>query len=103
MSKTYLGQMTKARTLVNGLKKNAGWAQSHGIRMEDLSALESLIEEGERLNAEVDTLRNKTHEVATQANEKLEAVKEKMYAMKREVKLNVDITQWPDYGVMDKR
>ncbi len=95
--------MTKARTLVNGLKKNAGWAQEHNISMDDLSELESLIEEGEKLNAEVEVLRNKTHEVATQANEKLAVAKEKMYAMKKEVKQNIDITQWMDYGVMDKR
>ncbi len=95
--------MTKARTLVNGLKKNAEWAQKHNISMDDLSALESLIEEGEKLNAEVEVLRNKTHEVATLANEKLAVAKEKMYAMKREVKQNIDITQWMDYGVMDKR
>ncbi len=103
MSKTYLDQMAKARTLVNGLKKNAGWAQEHNISLEELSELESLIEEGEKLNAEVEVLRGKTHEVATQANEKLAAVKEKMYEMKKELKLNIDITQWLDYGVMDKR
>ncbi len=103
MSKTYLDQMAKARTLVNGLKKNAGWAQEHHISLEELTELESLIEEGEKLNAEVEVLRSKTHEVATLANEKLAVAKEKMYAMKREVKQNIDITQWPDYGVMDKR
>ncbi len=103
MSKTYLDQMAKAKMLVNGLRKNAEWAEKHNISQEDLLAMEMTIGEGEKLNAEVDALREKTHEIVTLANEKMIEVKDKMTCIKRIIKANVDPSRWMDYGVMDKR
>ncbi len=103
MSKTYLNEMARAKTLIAGLRKNADWAQKHNIGGDDLSAMEQLIAEGEALNASVDELREKLHGLTQEANAKLTQVKRQFQAMKREVKMNVDSTRWLDYGVLDKR
>ncbi len=103
MSKTYRDQMAKAKMLIAGLKNNAEWATQHNISMDELSNLEQQIAEGERLNACVDELRDKIKTITQDANGKLISVKQRTQAMKREVKMNVDITRWTDFGIPDKR
>ncbi len=95
--------MTKTRGLIEGLRRNQEWANQHNIRPDDLAELESVMEEGERLNAEAEALRAKMHLVVTAANLKLRAVREKTQAWKREVKRDVSVERWPDFGVPDKR
>ncbi len=103
MSKTYETQLAKAKMLVDGLKNNAEWAQKHGISTNELSELETIIAEGEKLNAEVEALQAKTREISSVANSKLFFVKQKIKTMKQEVKHNVDILDWSKFGIMDKR
>ncbi len=103
MSKTYRDQMTKAKTLIAGLKNHAEWTAQHNISMEELTALEQLIAEGEQLNASVDALREQIHTITQDANSKLAHVKQQTQAMKREVKQTVDMAEWPAFGVPDKR
>ncbi len=103
MSKTYLDQIQKSRSLVEGLKNHADWSRSRGISMGALNAVEAEIEEGIRLNAEVERLRTEIHNLTKQANEHLIAVKDKTRDWKLTVKHMVEQSQWSDYGVMDKR
>lgn len=103
MSKTYSDQLDKAKVLVAGLRKNYGQIENRGISLEELDSLEKSISEGEKLNKEVERLRQETSEAVTQANKKLIAIKEKALEFKRIVKRYNDISKWADFGVMDKR
>ncbi len=103
MSKTYLDQIEKAKMLVEGLKKNYEQVKGYGVRQEELTELEVVIAEGEKLNAEVERLRAETSEMVANANGKLAEVKAKMAEWKHMVKLNFNIEQWQNFGVMDKR
>ncbi len=103
MSKTYLDQIQKSKTLVEGLKNHVEWSRNRGISMTALNAVEAEIEEGIRLNAEVERLRSEIHTLTKQANEHLIAVKDKTRDWKQTVKHMVEQNQWTDYGVMDKR
>ncbi len=103
MSKTYLDQMDKAKSLVAGLKKNYEQVKIYGIDFDELSELENVIAEGEKLNSEVERLRSEVSAIVSQANQKLDAVKDKTVGMKRIVKQNFEIEKWIDFGVMDKR
>ena len=103
MSKTYSYQMDKAKVLVAGLRKNYERIKDQGIGLEELSALESAIGEGEKLNKEVERLHAETHEMISQANRQLIEVKDKAAEFKRIVKRCVDMEEWKEFGVMDKR
>lgn len=95
--------MDKAKVLLAGLRKNYEQIKDRGISLEELSMLESAIGEGEKLNKEVERLRSETNEMSTRANRELITVKDKSREFKRIVKQHIDISQWVDFGVMDKR
>lgn len=103
MSKTYLDQVSKTKALIEGLRKNYDQVKGLGITQEELSKLESAVQEGEKLNAEVERLRAETSEAVSVANHKLAEIKEGTAALKRIVKLNIDMNRWMDFGVPDKR
>lgn len=103
MSKTYLDQLHKAKTLVAGLKKNYEQIKFSGISRDDLDLLESSIAEGEKLNAEVERLHLEINEAFRSANQKLIVIKDKSQSLKRIVKRSIDSYRWSDFGVMDKR
>lgn len=103
MSKTYQDQIDKARALVSGVRKNYEKIKDKGITLEELAALEANLDDGARLNAEVDALREQTSAKVRQANGKLADIKDVAQRIKRTVKQNYDPTEWADFGVPDKR
>lgn len=103
MSKTYLDQVSKTKALIEGLRKHYDQVKDLGVTQEELSKLESAVQEGEKLNAEVERLRAEASEAVSVANHKLAEIKEGTAALKRIVKLNIDMNRWMDFGVPDKR
>ena len=103
MSKTYLEHLDKAKALAAGLRKNHEAIKNYGISLEELAVQEEAVREGEKLNAQVERLRAETNAAVDEANRKLVEIKDRTATWKRIVKRNVDVTRWPDYGVMDKR
>lgn len=103
MSKTYSDQIVKARAIVAGVRSNLSKMEPFGITADQLNRLEEALNEGERLNNEVEEMRAATSAKVKEANKVLVALKEQALEIKRTVKTNVDIMQWPDFGVQDKR
>lgn len=104
MAKIYAEQVKKAQTLSAGLKANHELVKSRcGITMEQIQALEAAADEASRMNAEVEALREEVSRKAADANRKLDELKGKMMAAKRQVKASFDPSKWVELGVMDKR
>ena len=104
MAKVYAEQVKKAQTLVAGLKKNFDCVKSRcDITREQLEALEAAAEEADRMNAEVEALREEVSRKAALANRKLDELKGYMMSAKRQVKTSFDPNKWVELGVLDKR
>lgn len=103
MSKTYVDQINKARALASGLKQHLEEVKTYGIEQGELNRLETLIEEGGKLNDEAEKLKAETKAKLQQANQRLMELKDLVSHLKRRVKPNIDITRWENFGIMDKR
>lgn len=103
MSKTNEMYLDKARTLVKGLKEHLETVKNYGISIDDLQKLEAAVNEGERLNAEVDRQRAELNKIVPNASHKLAEVRSLTFELKRLVKPRVDPSHWLDYGIPDKR
>ncbi len=103
MSQTYLNQLAKAQTLVDGLRKHAEWAQEKGIDLNKVQNFQKELKEAEALNAKVEELRERAKTIAAEANSKLASIKEEYNSMKNVVKQNINMERWIEYGVLDKR
>lgn len=103
MSKTNEMYLDKARTLIKGLKEHLKTVKNYGISIDDLQKLEAAINEGERLNAEVDRQRAELNKIVPYASRKLAEVRNLTFELKRLVKSHVDPSHWLDYGIPDKR
>lgn len=103
MSKTNEMYLDKARTLVKGLKEHLETVKNYGISIDDLQKLEVAVNEGERINAEVDRQRAELNKIVPNASRKLAEVRSLTFELKRLVKPRVDPSQWLDYGIPDKR
>ncbi|MDO4159245.1 MAG: hypothetical protein Q4D41_02175 [Prevotellaceae bacterium] len=103
MSKTYLDQIQKAQALVSGVRKNYERIMPGSVSLDELSRLEAIMKEGEELNTEIDNLRALTSAKVAEANKRLVMVKSRTSEIKSLIKKNFDITQWQDFGIMDKR
>lgn len=103
MSKTNEMYLYKARTLIKGLKEHLETVKNYGISIDDLQKLEAAVNEGERLNAEVDRQRAELNKIVPNASRKLAEVRSLTFGLKRLVKPRVDSSHWLDYGIPDKR
>lgn len=103
MSKTNEMYLDKARTLIKGLKEYLETVKNYGISIDDLQKLEAAVNEGERLNAEVDRKRAELNNIVPNASRKLAEVRSLTSELKRLVKSRVDPSHWLDYGIPDKR
>lgn len=64
---------------------------------------EAAVNEGEKLNAEVDRQRAELNKIVPNASRKLAEVRSLTFELKRLVKTRVDPNHWLDYGIPDKR
>ena len=104
MAKIYAEQVTKAQTLVEGLKANFELVKSRcDITMEQVKALEEAADEVGRMNAEVEALREEVSRKAANASRKLDEMKRLMMSAKRQIKSSFDPSKWMELGVTDKR
>lgn len=103
MSKTNEMYLDKARTLIQGLKEHLETVKNYGISIDKLQELEAAVNEGERLNAEVDRQRAELNKIVPNASRKLAEVRSLTFELKRLVKPRVDPNHWLDYGIPDKR
>lgn len=103
MSKTYEMYLDKARTLVNGLRKNLDVVKGYGIQEADLDKLEAAVREGEQYNETVDRKRAELNAIVPEANQKLAEIKGMTYDYKRIVKVKVNQVYWENFGITDKR
>ena len=103
MAKVYAEQVEKAKTLVAGLRKNFDAVKNRGISREQIDALDALSKEAERMNAEIEALREEVRQKAAKASKKLIEMKNQMMVAKKTVKNNFTPYKWPEFGVMDKR
>ena len=104
MAKIYAEQVTKAQTLVAGLKANFDLVKSRcDITMEQVKALEEKAAEVARMNAELEALREEVRLKASIANLKLIEMKDTMMNAKRQIKSSFDPIKWIELGVLDKR
>ena len=99
MSKTNEMYLDKARTLVKGLKEHLETVKNYGISIDDLQKLEAAVNEGERLNAEVDRQRAELNKIVPNTSRKLAEVRSLTFELKRLVKPRVDPSYWLDYGI----
>ncbi|MBR6589749.1 MAG: hypothetical protein IKK67_04705 [Bacteroidaceae bacterium] len=103
MSKTYSIQIEKARTLLDGLRKNYSSVSPYGVTNEALDQLEREAAEADRMNDELDALRAQVSEKSSVANQKLNDLRIHLQELKGVVKKNFDQTRWEALGVPDKR
>lgn len=103
MSKTNEMYLDKARTLIKGLKEHLEAVKNYGVSMDDLVKLETAVNEGEKLNTEVDRRRAELNKILPDASRKLAEVRSMTSELKRLVKPRVDPSHWLDYGIPDKR
>ena len=103
MSKTNEMYLDKARTLIKGLKEHLETVKNYGISTDDLQKFETAVNEGERLNAEVDRQRAELNKIVPNASRKLAEVRSLTFELKRIVKPRVEPSHWLDYGIPDKR
>lgn len=103
MSKTNEMYLDKARSLIKGLKEHLETVKDYGISKDDLQKLEAAVNEGEKLNAEVDRQRAVLNKIVPNASRKLAEVRAMTFELKRLVKHRVDPNHWLDYGIPDKR
>ena len=101
MAKVYAEQIEKAKVLVAGLRKNFDAVKNRGISREQIDVLDALTKETERMNAEVEALREEVRQKT--ASRKLFEMKHQMMVAKKTVKTNFTPYKWPEFGVMDKR
>lgn len=95
--------LDKARTLTKGLRKHLETVKNYGVSENDLSKLEADIIEGEKLNVEVDRRRAEPSEIVSNTNHKLAEIRNLTSYLKSQVKPRVNPSQWPEYGIADKR
>ena len=103
MSKTNEMYLDKAQTLIKDLKEHLETVKNYGISIDDLQKLEVAVNEGEKLNAEVDRQRAELNKILPNASRKLAEVRSLTFELKRLVKTRVDPSHWLDYGIPDKR
>lgn len=103
MSKVYLETLDKSKLLIKGLRTNQALAERAGINMNDVSRLEVMVSEGEKMNERVDNLRKETSEMVVKSNEKLNDIKDLTIQLKRIIKRRYDNLQWKNFGILDKR
>ena len=98
MSKTNEMYLYKARTLIKGLKEHLETVKNYGISIDDLQKLEAAVNEGERLNAEVDRQRAELNKIVPNASRKLAEVRSLTFELKRLVKPRVDPSHWLEFS-----
>lgn len=103
MSKTYLMQVQKAQALATGLRTNIDKVKGLGIGQDKIDELEKIAAEAERLNSEVDALREQTNIKVAEANQKLIALKTGYQEARHIIKGHFEQPQWESFGLMDKR
>ncbi len=103
MSKTYLRQLDKVKSLACGIRNHFDMVKDQGITEQQLADMEQLANEAESLNAEVERLRLETSQKVKEANEKLQQLKGLWLPVKNKVKLSFNSTKWPMFGIEDKR
>lgn len=103
MSKTYLAQVEKVTSLVEGVRAHFNLVEEYGITREQLDQMEKLSAEATALNSEVERLRAETSQRIKEANEKLLEVKEVWLPVKNKVKSSFDPLKWQMFGIADKR
>ncbi len=103
MSKTYLTQVEKVKSLVSGIRSHYDMVKGRGITEQQLSEMAQMANEAESLNAEVERLRLETSQKVKEANEKLQKMREMWLPVKNKVKASFDSTKWLMFGIQDKR
>ncbi len=103
MSKIIDLQVEKCRTLVEGLRRNLGEVNKHGINEQSLGALEAEIQKLQDAGKECDRLHVELSAQIRKMNEIFAGVKENYAAMKKRIKENYLQEEWVRYGVPDKR
>lgn len=103
MSKVYLEALYKSKSLTEGLRRNQDLAQKAGINMKEVNKLESMVDEGEKLNEQLENMRNEISKMVVKANTQLREIKDLTIRLKRSIKCRYDISYWKELGVLDKR
>lgn len=103
MSVTILNEIDKAKSLVEGLRKNMAEAKMLGADEHALSSLEEACADLKRKDDELDALRRQATLKVRENNELLAALKERSMAWRRAVKQRYPQQEWARFGVGDKR
>lgn len=103
MSKTYLAQIEKVKSLVDGVRSHYDMIKDRGITREQLDKMENLSSEAATLNSEVERLRMETSLKVKEANAKLLELKEEWLPVKNKIKASFDQMKWQMFGIQDKR
>lgn len=103
MSKTYLIQVEKVKSFVDGVRNHYDMVKDRGISREQLSEMEQMAKEAEQLNDEVERLRLETSQKLKEANDKLQQMKDAWLPVKNSIKASFEMPKWPLFGIEDKR
>lgn len=103
MSKTYLTQVEKVKSVVSGIRAHYDLVKDRGISEQQLAQMEQMAAEAETLNAEVERLREETSQKLKEANTKLQQMKDAWLPVKNIVKSSFDQSKWLMFGIEDKR
>lgn len=103
MAKIYQEQIQKAELLFNGLKSNLPIIKSEGIDEAFLKTMEVDKNLAATYNEEYDKLKADFKNKAYEINRKIDDVKKECRDAKRIIKRKFDKTEWPKFGIMDKK
>lgn len=103
MSKTYSEQIAKTQSLVAGLKNNLELVRGKGLNEHFISKLEAETVLAAGYNNDAEQLRVDLKTKTTQANDKLNDVKQLVKEAKKIIKEDFAQTRWKEFGIIDKR
>lgn len=102
MNKIYLEPISKAETLINGVKKQAEVLQKKGIVI-DVERLQELCRALEKSGAEQESAEERLKEMRAAAHKCLDDLKEFYTISKNPIKQNFSPETWYSFGVIDKK
>lgn len=102
MNKIYLEPISKAESLVDGVRKQAGVLAKNGIVI-DVEALSAACRALEEAGAAQDAAEAKLKEARDAAHNSLERLKELFTASKLPIKQNFPPDVWLSFGLQDKK
>lgn len=103
MAKVYMDQIQKSQLLLAGLKRNATRLKDKDLDEAFITQFENEITAEVIINEQYDKLKTDFKAKTIEANRKLLEIKQQQKTAKKVIKNNFDKSEWPLFGIPDKR